>query len=108
MAFPLADLVGNLKSFPIMEKFFKKDEVEILSRKGVFPYEWFDSCDKLNQTEFPEYKEFYSNLSGKNIKKEDYDFGQSVYNRFCKTVKDFHDFYLQTDVLLLANVCEEF
>ena len=59
MSFPLAKLVGNLKRFPIMSKFFKPDEVEILSRKGVFPYEWFNTFDKLYQTNFPERKDFF-------------------------------------------------
>ena len=51
MAFPLAKLVSNLKEFSIMLKI-----VEIFKRKGVFPYEWFDSFDKLYQTEFPPYE----------------------------------------------------
>ena len=80
MAFPLVKLVENLKQFPIMRKFFKPDEVEILSRKGVFPYEWFDSFEKFYQTDFPEHRDFRSDLSGGNISEEDYNFGESVYN----------------------------
>ena len=99
MNFPLADLVKNLKEFPIMRKFFNPEEVEILGRKGVFPYECFDSFDKLYETEFPPHEAFRSKLSGwdekakeyKNIKKEDYDFGQSVYKRFCKIFMDYHE-----------------
>ena len=109
-----------------MSKFFNPEEVEILSQKGTFPYEWFDSFDKLYETEFPPHEAFRSKLSGwdektrkcKNIKKEDYDFGQSVYKRFCKEsasepgrspcVMDYHDLYLKIDVLLLADVCQAF
>ena len=76
MAFLLADLAGNLKEFPIMSKFFEPEEVEILSRKGVFPYKWFDDFNKLYKTRFPEHKDFFSKLSGKNITKEEYNFGQ--------------------------------
>ena len=108
MNFPLADLTEKLKNFPIMSKEFSLEEVEILSRKGMFWYEFFDSFDKLYGTEFPEHKDFYSKLSGKNISKEDYEFGKSVYKRFCKTRMDYHDLYLKTDVLLLADVCQEF
>ena len=61
MAYKLADLAGNLKEFPILSKFFSPEEVKILSRKGVFPYEWFHRFDKLFQTEFPEHKEFLVN-----------------------------------------------
>ena len=91
-----------------MSEFFNPEEVDILSRKGVFPYEWFDRVDKLYETEFPEHKTFFSKLSGKNISEEEYEFGQSVYNRFSKTMMDYHNLYLKTDVLLLADVCQEF
>ena len=86
MAAPLASLAGNLKKFQFMSKFFEPDEVAILSRKGVFPYEWFDSFDKLYQTKFPEHKDFFSKLSGKNITPEEYNFGQSVYKKYCQNI----------------------
>ena len=108
MNFSLANLAVNLKQFPIMSKFFEPDEVKILSRKGVFPYKWFDSFDKLYQTRFPEHKYFFSKLSGKNISREEYDFGNSVYHQFCKNIMDYQDLYMKTDVLLLADVCQEF
>ena len=34
--------------------------------KGYFPYEYFDSLEKLDSTEFPLYEDFYSSLKGKN------------------------------------------
>ena len=116
MNFPLASLVKNLREFPIMSKFFSPEEVEILSRKGIFPYKWFDSFDKLYQTEFPSHKAFRSKLSGwdektrkyKNIDVKEYEFALSVYKRFCNNIMDYHNLYLKTDVLLLADVCREF
>ena len=38
--------------------------------KGFFPYEWFNSYDKLNNTELPSHAEFYSKLKNKNITTE--------------------------------------
>ena len=73
MNFPLADLAGNLKKYPIISKFFNqeesasgrvKDPVKILSGKGVFPYEWFDDFNKLYETKFPPYEAFRSKLLG--------------------------------------------
>ena len=107
MGFPLADLVSNLKEFPMMSKFFRS-EIKILSRKGVFPYKWFDSFDKLYKTKFPPHSAFKSKLAGENISELDYDFGQAVYEKFCKNIKDYHKLYLKTDVLLLADVVEQF
>lgn len=34
--------------------------------KSFFPYEYFDSLEKLSSTEFPQYQDFYSLLKGKN------------------------------------------
>ena len=28
-------------------------KIKLERRKGIFPYEWFDSMDKLNNTELP-------------------------------------------------------
>ena len=75
----------------------------------MFPYEWFNSFEKMHETNFPEHKEFFSELAGENITQKKYDFGQSVYNRFCKSsaseqgqrlcMRDYHNLYLKTDVL---------
>ena len=34
--------------------------------KGIFPYEWFDSFDKLDHTSLPDMQDFYSTLSNTN------------------------------------------
>ena len=47
-------------------------------------------------------------LIGKNIKKEDYDYGLEMYKKYCSNFRDFHDLYMKTDVILLADVFEEF
>ena len=70
----LDKLVGELTSHPILESMFTTQDAEILKRKGVFPYDWFDSFEKLTHTEFPPYSAFKSRLNGgKNITKSDYD-----------------------------------
>ena len=93
-----------LKSDPELGQHF-----EILRRKGVFPYEWFDSFEKLNETEFPQHSAFISNLNaGKNISNDEYKYAMSVYKKFCSNMKDYHDLYMKVDVLLLADVMENF
>ena len=47
-------------------------------------------------------------MAGKITEEVDYKFGQAVYAKFCKNMKDYHDLYLKTDVLLLADVVEQF
>ena len=58
---------------------------------------------------------FYSRLKGEHIKDEEYAHAQKVWEFFrCKTLGEYHDLYLKTDVALLAdgfenfrNVCQE-
>ena len=53
--------------------------------------------------------EFYSSLTGANISDKGYEHFFNVWNKFeMKTMKDYHDFYLKSDVLFLANVFEKF
>lgn len=120
-------LAKNLKEFPTLTKFFGRDKAKDLKRKGVFPYEWFDDISKLNQTEFPEYECFRSTLRGLeekkyfdtngneqttlvgvNVEKKDYDYGVEIYNKYCTSFKDFHNLYIQVDIILLCDIFEEF
>ena len=52
---------------------------------------------------------FYSGLSQEGITDDDYQHAQEVWTTFdCQTIGDYHDLYLRTDVLLLADVFENF
>ena len=106
----LAKLVKNLQSgdfYNIKEIF--KDNVDLLTRKGVFPYDYVSSMNKLAETQLPPKEEFYSKLNDENIKDDDYQHANNVFQILkCKTIRDYHDLYLKSDVLLLADVFENF
>jgi len=52
---------------------------------------------------------FNSSLKEEGISDDDYERAQNVWNELdCKTLKEYHDHYLKTDVLLLADVFENF
>ncbi|XP_022794378.1 uncharacterized protein LOC111333124 [Stylophora pistillata] len=111
MASSLDRLVGNLSSdsFENTGNHFRGEKLELVKRKGVYPYEWMDSIEKLDETELPPKEAFFSVLSGCGITDEDYAHAQNVWKTFrMKTMRDYHDLYNRSDVLLLCDVFENF
>ena len=81
----------------------------MLLRKGVFPYEYMNSWQKFDETALPPKKEFYSNLNLEDISVEDYAHAQKVWDVFkIKNIREYHDLYVQSDILSLADVYENF
>ena len=80
-----------------------------LLRKGIYPYEYMDSFERFNETQLPSIDKCYSNLSDENITQKDYEHAQKVWKEFnCKTLGDYHDLYLKSDVTLLPDVFQTF
>ena len=106
----LANLVSNLSPGDFINtKHAFKTNTSLLTRKGVYPYDYVSSLDKLSETQLPPKEEFYSRLNDEHITDEDYKHAINVWNTFgCKTIRDYHDLYLKSDVLLLADVLENF
>ena len=81
----------------------------MLLRKDVYPYEYMNSWEKFNETSLTSKKDFYSNLSKENIDDIDYRHGNNVFKRFkLKNLGEYHDLYVQSDTLLLADVFKNF
>ena len=84
-------------------------QYDLLNRKGVCPYEYINSWDRFNETQLPPISAFYSNLNMSSISEEDYQHAQRGWEEFrIHNPGDYHDLYLRTDVVLLANVYEAF
>ena len=104
-------LVNNLpkNGFKNISKYCTPEQLELIKQKGFYPYEFMDTEEKFNDTKLPPQEAFYSKLSGKGISEKNYKHAWNVWNTFkMKTFKDYHKLYNETDVLLLADVFENF
>ena len=76
-------------------------------RKGVYPYEYMNGWEKFEEAGLPPKDAFYSRLN--MFSDQDYEHAQQVWNTMeKKALNCYHDTYLKTDVLLLADVLETF
>ena len=102
----LDKLVAASKEFHITEEY--EPNQKLLLRKGVYPYDYMDNWDRFTE-KLPPQDAFYNKLSDESISDDDYKHAQQVWDTFnCKDMGDYHDLYLRTDVLLLADVFETF
>ena len=102
---------GLNKKFPNTYRFCDEDvnKFVLLLRKGVYPYEYMDSWERINETSLPDKEAFYSKLNKEVITDEDYAHAQKVWKVFeIKNLLQCHDLYVQSDTLLLADVFENF
>ena len=68
-----------------------------------------DSWDRLSESKLPDKDKFYSKLNMDGVKDKDYEHACKVWKEFgIKNMGEYHDLYLLTDVILLANVFESF
>ena len=111
----LENLAKTLKAsdFSILKQFFSNIPYHLfvkLTQKGFFPYSYLDSFEKFKEP-LPTYGDSWKNsLTGAiDITPSDYQHALNIYQEFgCRNLGDYHDIYLKTDVLLLADIFEKF
>ena len=111
MSTSLDNLVNNLPddAFNNLERYYKEEKLSLVKGKGFYPYEYMDSLERFKENKLPPKEAFYSRLTGEGISNEDYERVKKVWKVFgMKTLQDYHDLYNVTDVLLLADVFENF
>ena len=110
----LDTLSKNLSSdqFKISRQYYADiddNKFSMLTKKGVYPYDYTSSFEKFNDDKLPRQLDFFSKLSGEPISDESYQHAQNVWKSFnLKSLGEYSDLYLKTDVLLLADVFENF
>ena len=81
----------------------------ILLRKGIYPYEYMDDWSRFDEEKLPDESDFYSGLNMEEISGIDYRNAEKVFNKFnIKNLGEYHDLYVQSDTLLLADVFDNF
>ncbi|GET60652.1 hypothetical protein RIR_jg2311.t3 [Rhizophagus irregularis DAOM 181602=DAOM 197198] len=97
------------ENFKITRSQIPPELLEIYLKKGVYPYEYMDDWKKFEKTSLPPKGAFYSKLNETHISDKEYEYAQYVWEKAgCKTMQDYHDIYLKTDVLLLADIFQNF
>ena len=83
--------------------------LDLLTEKGVYPFDYMNSFDKFNDEHLPSKEQFFSRLTEEDITNDDYNKAKQIWKHFgIKSMGDYHDLYLKTDVLLLTDVFENF
>ena len=100
----LEELGKNLKASG-MEKFktlraefpnTSSEQLSLLLRKQVYPYEYMDSWERFEEKELPPKEAFFNKLKGLAIKDDEYEHARLVWKAFdCKTILDYHHIYLK-------------
>ncbi|XP_050516505.1 uncharacterized protein LOC114341853 [Diabrotica virgifera virgifera] len=110
----LDELVSTLNKndFKICKREFSRlsdDEFKLITKKGVFCYDFIDSWEKLNITDLPPIEAFYNKLNDTNLTDEKYAHAKIVWDTFnIENLGQYSDLYLKTDIVLLADVFETF
>ena len=111
--------------FNNMSKCFNEEQLTLLTRKGIFPYEYLDGFERFAEGKLPSMEKFNSRLGcggvyeseegdireirGNCVSKEDYDYACQVFEKMnCKNLGDNTKLYCLTDSLLLADVFETY
>ena len=110
MASSLDSLAQNLPSdqFTLLEHHFKdwpESSVQMLKRKGFFPYCYIDSFNELKETKLPPREKWMNSLQQYRVSvtEDEYKHALEVFEKFqCETIEDYYSLYLKTDVLLAA------
>ena len=79
----LSTLVEDLADddLNILKTAFPNDYT-LLKRKGVFPYDWFNSKEKLLFTKIPDQSDFKNKLTGVDLSNRNYKYAKYIWKHF--------------------------
>jgi hypothetical protein len=107
----LMKLSENLRNEDLIEtkKIVPDNKMDLVIRKGVYPYDYIDGLHRFDETSLPSIDKFKSKLNDSEISMEDYQHALRVWTEMdMKTLGEYSDLYVKIDVTLLCDVMEEF
>lgn len=100
-------LVQSNHTFPFMqERWTSSNSLELLKRKGCYPYSYATSIDRLEKTNtLPPISDFHNIIGDVNCEKEDYTHACNVWDHFkCEDMLEYTKLYVLCDTYLLAEI----
>ncbi|XP_039296247.1 uncharacterized protein LOC120355032 isoform X2 [Nilaparvata lugens] len=95
--------------FDLLSKHFSSNKADLLKTKQFYPYEYMNSFERFQETKLPTIDKFYSRLTDSQITETEYQHAQNIWKHFnIKNLAEYHDLYLKTDILLLADIFQNF
>lgn len=97
------DFISLRSHFPDDTKF------HLLTRKGVYPYDYMTDWECYEETLLPRKNNFFNSMTNESISDSDYEHAKTIWTEFnIQNLGDYTDLYLKTDVLLLTDIFESF
>lgn len=112
----MPDLYTDYRDYPYEAPNLNPSELDfqdvclrLACSKGVYPYRYMSSFDKMNETRLPEIASFRNDLSASECSIDDYAHAHEVWNTLrMDNLKDYTIFYLCSDILILSDVFNRF
>ena len=103
----LTGTINNEDRISLKQEFGEENYI-LLTKKGIYPYDYFDNIKKYKENKLPIKSEFFNKINNKNISNEDYKHAINVFETFkCNNLLDYSILYLETDLCHLADVFQK-
>ena len=88
---------------------FGKENYKLLTKKGIYPYDYLDSKTKYDELQLPEKEKFFNKLNNKNVSNDEYKHAIKVFETFkCENLMEYSILYLKSDICHLSDVSQKF
>ncbi|RYA71283.1 hypothetical protein DD595_25365, partial [Enterobacter cloacae complex sp. 4DZ3-17B2] len=105
----LASYLNNNDTRILKSDFPNENEFNLLTCKGIFPYDYVKEMSILDDACLPTQDKFFNKSYECEVSESDYVHARNVWNVLkCNTMGEYSDLYLKTDILLLADIFENF